>query len=185
LSVENELTTIHEARLGNKTALATLYQIHKVAIYTYVYYRVEGNGTVADDLTAEVFSRMVTKIHTFKPNGKPFLAWLYTISRNLISDYYRKEKERDNGLSQYDPRLASTDPELSVQLNLDSQQLLRALHKLTAEQQEVIILRFIEGKNVAQTAEILGKRVGAVKTMSRRALASLQRIMKQEGYEHV
>ena len=185
MSLQNESVVIQEAGLGNKKALATLYQTHKVAIYTYVYYRVEGNGAVADDLTAEVFGRMVAKIHTFNQNGHPLLAWLYTIARNLIADHYRKEQQLDDGLSRYDHVSGNHDPELFVQLTIESQRLLQALSKITAEQQELVILRFIEGRNVAETAEIMGKRVGAVKTMSRRALASLQRIMEQEGYEHV
>lgn len=185
MSLQNELAVIREAGLGNKKALATLYQTHKVAIYTYVYYRVEGNAAVADDLTAEVFGRMVAKIQTFNQNGKPLLAWLYTIARNLISDHYRKEQQRDDGLSRYDSYSTNHDPEFSAQLTLDTQRMLCALKKITAEQQEVVILRFIEGRNVAETAEIMGKRIGAVKTLSRRALASMQRIMKKEGYEHV
>ena len=133
----NELTIIRQACRGNKNALATLYQMHKVAIYTYVFYRVEGNSAVADDLTAEVFGRMVAKIHTFRPNGKPLLAWLYTIARNLISDHYRKErqneKQLDDGLGHYGSFSANQDPELSVQLTIDTQRLLHALNKITAD----------------------------------------------------
>ncbi|MFK7800145.1 MAG: RNA polymerase sigma factor [Anaerolineae bacterium] len=189
MSEPNELTIIRQARLGNKNALATLYQMHKVAIYTYVFYRVEGDSAVADDLTAEVFGRMVAKIHTFQPNGNPLLAWLYTIARNLISDHYREEKQNekqlDDSLNHDNSIFVNQDPELSVQLTIDTQRLLQALNKITAEQQELVILRFIEGRTVAETAGIMGKQPGAVKTMSRRALASLQRIMEQEGYQHV
>lgn len=189
MSLQNELAIIRQARRGNKNALATLYQMHKVAIYTYVFYRVKGNSTLADDLTAEVFGRMVAKIHTFRSNGKPLIPWLYTIARNLIADHYRNETKEedqfDDSLEQVESPWVGQNPELSAQISFDSQYLLRALNKITAEQQDLIILRFIEGRNVAETAEIMGKRVGAVKTMSRRALASLQRIMEQEGYEHV
>lgn len=185
MSEENEKAIVRQAALGNKNALGTLYQMHKVPIYTYIYYRVEGNSAVADDLTAEVFGRMITKIHTFDPTKKPLLAWLYTIARNLISDHYRNEQKLARQMNQYDSPKHHQNPEIFVQINFDTRSLLCALKKLTAEQQEVIILRFIEGRNVAETAEIMGKTVGAVKTMSRRALASLQRTMEREGYQHV
>ena len=183
--VNNEIAIIEQACRGDKTALATLYQQHKTALYTYIYYRVAGDAATADDLTAELFSRMVAKIHQFQPRKRPFRAWLYTIARNLVHDHYRTE-QREAQLARHDIMPTATpDPEIAVQDGLETDDLLHALRQLTNEQQEVVILRFIEGCSVAETAVALGKRKGAIKTMTRRALASLKRVMERKGGSHV
>ena len=115
LSTENELAIIRQACLGNKNALATLYQTHKVAIYTYIFYRVDGDSAVADDLTAEVFGRMLAKIQTFNPNGKPLIAWLYTIARNLIADHFRNLQQEQRKNSYSNGLNGHYDPERSAQ----------------------------------------------------------------------
>jgi RNA polymerase sigma-70 factor (ECF subfamily) len=82
--VEDEVRLVKQAQAGDEAAFVALYQQNQPSVYTYIYYRV-GEQMTAEDLTAEVFVRLVSKIHKFKPGKRPILAWLYTIAGNLVT----------------------------------------------------------------------------------------------------
>jgi RNA polymerase sigma-70 factor (ECF subfamily) len=86
---DDEARLIQLAQQGDAEACAELYDRHYDAVYRYCYYRV-GNASLAQDLTSEVFVRMVEKLDTFGVRGHPLLAWLYTIARNLVTDCHRR-----------------------------------------------------------------------------------------------
>lgn len=162
-----------------------LYEQNQPSVYTYIYYRV-GERMTAEDLTAEVFVRLVGKIHKFKPGKRPILAWLYTIAGNLVTDYYRR-----NGSSTIVP-LSETvhsnghSPAHVVEKSQEQQRLVAAMAQLTEEQRQVVLLKFVERRSNLETAAILGKTEGAVKALQHRALAALRRVLeKDEQYEHV
>lgn len=171
---------IAQAAAGDETAVITLYQQHKTAVYNYVYYRLGGNQMMAESITADVFTRMVAQLPRFVYRGRPFLAWLYTIARHCVADHHRQ-----SGRAQLQPlsdqHLDKTaGPEQQAHLSLETDRLLQAIHQITEDQRDVIILRFIEGHSVAETAELLDKTEGAVKTLTRRALAALRRNMEAD-----
>jgi RNA polymerase sigma-70 factor (ECF subfamily) len=147
---------------------------------TYVYYRVSDQAT-AEDLTAEVFVRMVAKIRHYRHRGKPILAWLYTIARNLTTDYYRRNGR--NPRMPLDERLVagSGNPVTAVEGRLAADCLRRALCHLTEAQKLVIVAKFVEDRSNREVARLLGKTEGAVKSLQHRALASLRRAIEKEG----
>lgn len=187
--MNDELRLVQEAQAGEEAAFIALYQQNQPSVYTYIYYRV-GNQMTAEDLTAEVFVRLVKKIHSFKPGKKPILAWLYTIAGNLVKDHYRR-----NGrttllpLNHLPPRKKvysnGHSPAQTIQREQDNSRLVAAMEQLTEDQRQVVILKFVEQRSNADTAAILGKTEGAVKALQHRALATLRRTLeKDEQYEH-
>jgi RNA polymerase sigma-70 factor (ECF subfamily) len=158
-----------------------IYEQHKTAVFNYIYYRIGGDQGLAEDFTADVFLRMLTHIHTFTYQNRPIRAWLYTIARNLINDHYRASKKVRWVLLNEAKQAPGTAFEQQIHLDMRSKHLVQAISHLTNGQQEVIILRFVEGLSVAETAAIMGKRKGAVKTLTRRALAALRRVLEREG----
>lgn len=181
--VNDETRLVKQAQAGEETAFVALYQQNQGAVYTYIYYRV-GNQMTAEDLTAEVFVRLVDKIHRFKPGKRPILAWLYTIAGNLVTDHYRR-----NGRATILPlndeiRSNGHSPSYSVQKEQEHQRLVAAMRQLTEEQRQVVLLKFVERRSNAETGAILGKTEGAVKALQHRALAALRRALeKDEQYE--
>lgn len=170
-----EQEVLAQAAQGDETAVITLYQQHQTAVYTYVYYRTGGDPMLAESITADVFLRMVAQLPRFVYRGRPFLAWLYTIARHCVVDYQRR-----NGRAAFQPLSeqlldAAPGPEQQAHLTLEQRRLQQAIGQLTETQRDVVILRFIEGRSVAETAELLDKTEGAVKTLTRRALAALRR----------
>lgn len=174
---EREL--VRRAKTGDPTAFAELYRRYQPKIHRYCFYRV-GNPETAEDLTAEVFVRMVERIDDFHYRGRPLLAWLYTIARNLVTDHYRHQGQATH-LELNEGLVADgTDLDHQAHIALEQTRLTYALSQLTEDQRQVIILRFFEGADNATTARILDKTVGAVKALQHRALVSLSRLLDAE-----
>ncbi|MCZ7671817.1 MAG: sigma-70 family RNA polymerase sigma factor [Chloroflexi bacterium] len=178
MSCEQALIT--RAAQGDETAVLSLYHQRKTAVYTYIYYRVGGDDAVAEEITADVFLRMVAGLPTFVYRGRPLLAWLYTMARHCVADHFRQNgRFSQQPLSDQYPD-TSAGPEQQAALSLEKQRLRHAIAQLTEAQRDVVILRFSDGRSVAETAVLLDKKEGAVKTLTRRALAALRRQLDQE-----
>jgi RNA polymerase sigma-70 factor (ECF subfamily) len=176
----DEIRLIQRAKQGDPTAFSEIYDRHRPAIYRYIFYQV-GNAAVAEDLTGEVFVRLVEKIDGFKYRGRPLLAWLYTIARNLVTDHHRRAA-RPEALPldmQLETGMASLDE--NVEYRLTQRRLVAAVIGLTGDQRQVILLKFVEGLDNETVAQVLGKSVGAVKILQHRALAALRRTLERNG----
>jgi len=175
----DETSLIERAKRYDQKAISALYKRHAQSIYRYIYYRV-GDVNVAEDLTADVFLRALEGLPGFTYRGIPFLAWLHRIAHARVMDYFRQQARRE--FLPLDERLVATEKGLQAMLEarLDHEELQSAIAQLTTDQQQVIILKFVEGLSNAEVARILGKSEGAVKSLQHRALNSLQRIMRGE-----
>ncbi|MBN1890257.1 MAG: sigma-70 family RNA polymerase sigma factor [Thermoflexales bacterium] len=179
---DDESGLIQRAVQGDATAWAALYDRHYHAVYRYCYYRVS-DVILAQDLASEVFIRMVENIHAFDLRGRPLLAWLYTIARNLIADGYRQAKQVMPLLLEDLPTVEEDNPAQSVERRLAATQMAAALEHLTEDQHQVIFLKFIQNLTNSEVAYLLGKPEGAVKSLQHRALAALQRVLKDLRHE--
>jgi RNA polymerase sigma-70 factor (ECF subfamily) len=171
---------VRQAQQGDQDALAEIYERYQPAVYRYVYYRVR-DVSAAEDLTAAVFLRVVEKLDSFRYEGRPLLAWLYTIAANTVIDYHRRaERSRVVPL---DGEVVdrSRDVERAVERRLTQRRLADALAELTEEQRQVITLRFVEGMTSKEVGRVLDKSTGAVKALQHRGLASLARILRTEA----
>lgn len=174
---------IRSAKQGNADAFATLYRANVQKIFRYIFYRIS-DQQVAEDLTGDVFMRALEGINRYDDRGKPFIAWLYTIAHSRVVDHYRKTQRRPN-----ESDIESVS--LSVAPNLDAalirrhaaQQLRQAITELTDDQQQVVILRFIERQPINQVAQIMGKKSNAIKALQHRALRSLARRLDRAGFD--
>ncbi len=171
-----EWVWIQEAKLGDKEAFGRLYQLYLDRIYRFVFFRVGQQRELAEDIVSEVFLKAWEKIETFKEGS--FQAWVYMIARNRVIDYYRVTKQQ----VQLDE--AFIDDKENVEdtalKHLEIEQVKQALSALTDEQQEVLVLKFIEDVSNREIAHILGKREDAVRALQSRAIKELKRILIKE-----
>ncbi len=173
----SEDALIRRAQALDPGALAEIYDRFFDAIYRYVYLRV-GHRADAEDLTEQVFLKMLDAIPSYRSRGVPFSTWLYRIAHNLVVDRFRRKSRQFVELSEQLPdRGPHSDPEAMLQSSEARQELYAAIRQLTDEQRQVIILRFIENLEVQQIAQILKRRPGAIHAMQHRALASLHRVL--------
>lgn len=175
---EKEL--ILRAQEGNKQAIGALYGLNYQAVYNYVYYRVSDAQT-AEDLTAEVFIRMVRRLPGYIDRGRPLLAWLYTIARHLVADHHRSRKKQQlvSVLEQeLDP--SSEDPRQEVELQQERDCFRAALKRLPESQRQLLIFRFIDGYPTREIMKLLEKSDRAVRSLQHRALRSMQNALVEE-----
>ncbi len=174
----DERKLVERACDGDRRAFAQLYDRFVDKIYRYIYYKV-GSLSDAEDLTAQVFLKAWEAIGTYQWTERPFSAWLYRIAHNLVVDYFRTKRD----LSSLDelPSLEERGPSLEelTQRHLTADTLRRAIARLTPDQQQVILLRFLEGYSTEQVAQIMGKQPGAVRTLQHRALAGLSGVFRR------
>jgi RNA polymerase sigma-70 factor (ECF subfamily) len=170
---------IDRARGGDRVAFAELYDAHCDAVYRYVLYRVR-EPSDAEDLTSEVFTRAFANIHRYRWQGKSFLAWLYTIARNAVTDRRRRERptvDLDDAYGVAEEGPTAHDRAVRGE-QVDA--LRGAVKHLTTEQQEVLVLRFVENMSSRQVAKVLGKNEGAIRALQFRALGRLRKILTAE-----
>ncbi len=168
---------ILRAKQGNTDAIGELYECHRLGIFRYLYYRT-GDAQVAEDLTSEVFLRMIRALSGYRWQDVPFQAWLFQIAHNLLNDHYRKMNvRRDVQLEENVMEDPQEPPSRPVEHSLNSVTLQKALDLLSIEQRDVIVMRFITGLTIAEVAQALHKSEDAVKALQRRALAKLREVL--------
>jgi RNA polymerase sigma-70 factor (ECF subfamily) len=173
---------VERAQAGESEAFGRLYDHYADTVYRYIYYRV-GSRATAEDLTSETFLRALRRIGTFTWQGRDFGAWLVTIARNLVADHFKSSRFRLEVTTgeMLDSNECERSPEDSVLERLSNAALLEAVGRLNAQQQECVTLRFLQGLSVAETARIMGKNEGAIKTLQYRAVRTLARLLPPDA----
>ncbi|MFC5748654.1 sigma-70 family RNA polymerase sigma factor [Actinomadura rugatobispora] len=167
------------ARDGDAEAFGALYDHYVDLVYRYVYYRV-GSHPLTEDLTSETFLRALRRMPSFSWQGKDFGAWLVTIARNLVADHFKSGRYRLEICTAEllePPGMPQDGPERVVLDSMTNLTLLEAVRDLGSEQQECVVLRFLHGLSVAETALVMGKKTGAIKALQYRAVRSLARML--------
>ncbi|OEV03396.1 ECF subfamily RNA polymerase sigma factor, BldN family [Streptomyces oceani] len=169
---------VERAQNGEPAAFGGLYDQYSDTVYRYVYYRV-GSRATAEDLTSETFLRALRRISTFTWQGRDFGAWLVTIARNLVADHFKSSRFRLEVTTgeMLDANEVERSPEDSVLETLSNAALLDSVRRLNPQQQECVTLRFLQGLTVAETARVMGKNEGAIKTLQYRAVRTLARLL--------
>ena len=177
-----ERATVDRARTGDQQALADLYDWYMPRVYKYVVARV-GNPAEAEDLTEEVFLKMLGAIGGFRWREVPFSSWIFRIAHNCIATHYRRSAQRGGATSELSEDMVDERPDLAlaVEERITIEEVRRASALLPDAQREVIALRFAVGLSIAETAKALGKREGNIKALQHKAVAKLQKMLVPGG----
>ena len=155
---------------------------HSDALYSYIY-GITGDSQLSQDILGETFLRMVEKIDTYTYYGAPFKAWLYRIAHNLAINAVKQARFTVSVTDLDQVARPVTDPALRVAARLEEEELRAALRaalpELTEDQQQVLLLRFVEGQSPGEVAQALGKTENAVKQLQFRAVRSLERLLRE------
>lgn len=175
-------TLVLRAKTGDTEAFGVLYDRYVELVYRYVYFRV-GTHALAEDLTSETFLRALRGVADFTWQGRDFGAWLVTIARNLVTDHFKSGRNRLEVTTAEvldTPLDSSYIPENAVVTNMVNERVMQAVKQLVPEQQECVILRFLHGMSLAETAMIMGKKSGAIKALQFRAIKALARALPED-----
>jgi RNA polymerase sigma-70 factor (ECF subfamily) len=170
-----DVNTILGAQAGQPDQVTALYEHYSTGIFRYLFYRV-GNRETAEDLTSEVFLRMLRNLSAYRvqSSAAPFQAWLFQIAHNLATDHFRRTSSFPQTSLTEDVAAADPAPETHVEHRLTQELLHRALSRLNWDQRDVVILRFIVGLPILEAARALHKSEDAVKGLQRRGLSALR-----------
>lgn len=174
ITLEADVKRLHQAELLDRNTLGGIYDEYHDLLYSYIYRRV-GHVETARDLTAEVFRRFLQATANGNGPKEHLRAWLYRVAHNIVIDHYRREQYRQSEPLNEEQAGAAGDPEIAAAKRMQREVVRSALSQLTADQQQVITLKFLEGLSNHEIAEITQKSVGAVKGLQHRALAALRR----------
>jgi RNA polymerase sigma-70 factor, ECF subfamily len=178
---------VERAQGGEAEAFGLIYDRYVDTVFRFIYFRV-GNRQLAEDLTSDTFLRALKRIGSFTWQGRDLGAWLVTIARNLVADHFKSGRYRLEVTSgdvldaDREDRGPEGSPEAAVVDHITNVALLTAVKQLNPEQQECIVLRFLHGFSVAETAQTMGKNEGAIKALQYRAVRALARLLP-DGFQ--
>lgn len=180
---EIERATVDRARSGDQQALADLYDWYMPRVYRYAVARV-GNTTDAEDLTEEVFLKMLGGISDFRWRDVPFSSWLFRIAHNHVATHFRRSAQRGGPTTELSDEMVDwrDGPAHIAEERVTIREVREATERLPDAQREVIALRFAVGLSIAETAKALGKREGNVKALQHKAVAKLQKMLIPEQF---
>lgn len=181
--MDREIMLLAAARQMNEAALSEIFEIYAPAIYKYAFRQCNQAG-MADQIVGEVFERFVQQLSSGQNPGVNLRAILYEIAYGiLLRDVRYTNYVLSMGISATRQR-----ERWSMEMNADDQRLLDALKKalfleLTEDQRQVVILRFVEGFSLKETAAITGKKVNNIKVIQNRAIAALRKTLDHQVAE--
>lgn len=180
--IQPEQDLVRRAVSGDVDAFGELYILHLNAIYRYIFFRV-GERPDAEDLTEQVFLKAWEALPQYKEQGNPFTSWLYRIAHNIVIDHHRRNAiVKANSVHNSENQINSNEKSALHQIleHEGRTELAMAIAQLPEEQQQVIILRFIEGLNHSEVANIIGKNEGTCRMIQHRALVALNKLLSRE-----
>ena len=179
----DELALVERAQRLEEGAWQIIYDRYYRRLFGYMYYRV-GDPDLAEELVAQVFERAVKHIGRYRHRGSDLGAWLNRIAQNLAHDVHRRQKTQPPAPLELNETWISggRDPAQQALLSESSRMLAQALSQLTADQREVILLRFVARMTSPAIGRQMGKTTGAVKALQHRALAALRRELEALNY---
>ena len=175
------IALVELARTGDSEAFGLLFDHYHGSVYRFLVHRTRST-TLAEDLTSETFFRALRSMSSFRWQGKDFGAWLMTIARNLCTDHFKAGKTRleltTEDMSLHDDS-TTEGPEDTVLASLTNEVLLEAMTELPAEQRDCLVMRFLQGLSIAETAAVLGRSEGAVKQLQLRGVRNLAKLLPE------
>jgi RNA polymerase sigma-70 factor (ECF subfamily) len=173
---------LEQARTYNPQALAEIYDRYADSMYRYLY-RLVGDAQQAEDLTSDLFIRLLDVLNTRRAPQDQLQGWLYRVAHNLAMDWFREQGKHTSIM--LNEELATSGESLleTVEQRQAQSELQEAIGQLTAGQQQVILLRFAEGLKLREVSRVMGKSEGAIKVLQHRAVKRLQALLEKEAVQ--
>ncbi len=172
-----EQSLVQQAIAGDAEAFARLYDSFVDRVYRFLLFRVNDQA-LAEDLTSQIFLKVLENIERYQPRDLPFGAWVFRIARNTLIDYYRTHKDTVS-LDADSDTLADGLMELDgiIEQQIESKQIREALDRLTEDQRQVLTLKFMSGLTTHEIAQVMEKRPGSIRALQMRGLQALAEIL--------
>lgn len=179
-----EFRLLERARCFDQVALGEIYDSYSPGVFRYAI-RLLGDAVLAEECVAETFSRFLKGLRNGGGPQDYLQAYLYQIAHHWITDFYRRQPPPAFPLD--DDMVNELDDPVQVAVeNIEREQVRAALVRLTPEQRQVVVLKFLEGWENEAVAAQMEKPVGSIKALQHRALDALRRMLlptREASYE--
>ena len=167
---------IQNAKGGDSASFGTLYDLYMPRIYRFVFLRTRQKED-AEDLTHQVFMNAWQNLHRYESRGFPFGSWLYRIATNAVIDHYRTARAHAP-LEAIPEEILSRPSGMgeAVDTAIDLHRVRVMLTNLESDQQNVLLMKFVDDMTNREIAEALGKTEGAVRVIQHRAIKKLKEL---------
>lgn len=166
-------TLVRRAAAGDAVAFSQLYDAYAPRVRRFLRHQL-GDPDVAEDLLQRTFVKMIEALPRYRERGLPFGAWVFRIARNAVIDHRRTSRPAEPIEAALDQPATAGDPALEAERSAEATLLRAALDELPADQREVLVWRFFAELSPAETAALMGRSNGAVRTLQHRALQALR-----------
>jgi RNA polymerase sigma-70 factor (ECF subfamily) len=170
------------ARRGDRKAIASIYETFFDPVYQFIRWRVD-DAHLAEDLTSDVFITFLSALQSPNAPRHSLRGWLFRVARNVLYDHYQVPVTTTD-LDEELPAPSEEDVETRLMRTLDAERVQRALRMLATDQQEVLVLRFGQMMSLQDTADSMGRSMGAVKSLQFRAIDALRRVLSEPEAEY-
>ncbi len=175
---ENEIELLRLAKTFDQRALAQIYDTFSPELYRYAM-RLLGDAALAEDCVADTFDRLLKAFADQKGPTEYLRAYMYKIAHNWITDFYRSKASLITfPLEDFHPDSNPSVDHLASE-KIEQARIRKTLAQLTADQRQVIILKYYEGWDNAEIARAINKPIGAVKALQHRGIQSLKRLVEE------
>ena len=177
--LSEEACLVDQAKAGDAEAFAKLYDAYVERVSRYIYFRISDDSDM-EDLVSQVFLKAWENLDRYKMGSSPFIAWLYTIARNLVIDHYRTKKDT---LSLEEALILPSDldaPDEQAQMHFDLEAMRDGLQALSKDQQQVLVLKYIIGLPNENIAKVMNKQEGTIRGLQMRGLQTLAKYMREK-----
>ncbi len=179
-ALPDEQTLVKRA-LVEPSAFGALYDHYFPRVYSYVRYRLL-DAAITDDITAQAFERILTRLRSYRADKAPFGAWLFAVVRNTVRDYLREGQRRD--WLPFDSLLDRRDPlDLPEEITARSEwrvSVLKAVRTLSNREREIIALKYGADLSNTEIAAVMGLTPNHVNVLVSRAHERLRRLLEPE-----
>jgi RNA polymerase sigma-70 factor (ECF subfamily) len=176
--IPTEDRLLAQACQGDERAIMAIYDAYFDPVFQFLRLRVDDQA-VAEDLAGDVFVRLLASFRNNRAPRRSLRGWLFRVARNVLHDHYGEARRMTTtALEEWIPAPDGDAPEARVLARLDAERVRQALRGLSDDQQEVLVLRFGQRLTLQETADIMGKGVGAIKSLQFRATERLRQVLE-------
>lgn len=175
LNTEDHLMT--RARRGDQAAIMQIYELYFPAVYQFIRMRVE-DSRHAEDISSDVFVRLIDAFNGRNAPSRSLRGWLFRVARRELGRHYDREKRfTPEAIDEWVSLPDGDDMEIRFIREMSAERARQAIQRLSPEQQEVLLLRFGQGLSLEETADVMGKNQGAIKSLQFRAVNALRMLL--------
>ena len=182
VSLRSSITEVIRDETINAAVFESIFEAHYKRVYNFCAYRIN-NHDETEDLVSAVFEKVIAKYNTYRPSNVPLEAWIITIAKNVVNDYFRQNKKRASIPLEFvnDAATSGGLPEEILITRENNAALMRALNTLNEKERTIVAMKFAASLKNTDIASIMSLSESNVGAIIHRSLKKMRRVLEGES----